>query len=102
VVSADFTYTDVTQSSLTTPTPGGAFTSTSVTFDWTAATGATKYLLHVGSTGVGSSNLDSPGQITGTTVTFKGLPNNGETIYVRLYTYWGTAYATTDYIYTAE
>jgi hypothetical protein len=73
-----------------------------VTFDWTAATGATKYLIHVGSTGKGSSNLDSSGQITGTTVMFNGLPNNGETIYVRLYTYYGTAYAYTDYIYTAE
>jgi len=101
-VSADSTYTDVTQSVLTTPTPGSAFTSTSVTFDWTAATGATKYLVHVGSTGVGSSNLDSSGQIPGTTVTFTGLPNNSGAIYVRLYTYFGTASAYTDYTFTAQ
>jgi hypothetical protein len=97
----DYTYTDVTQSSLTTPAPGSTFTSTAVTFDWTAATGATKYLLHVGSTGVGSGDLGSSGQIAGTTVTFNNLPANGETIYARLYTYFGTAYAYTDYTYTA-
>jgi hypothetical protein len=97
----DYTYTDVTQSALTTPTPGATFSSTSVTFDWKTATGATKYLLHLGSTGKGSSNLDSSGQIAGTTVTFSDLPANGETIYARLFTYWGTAYAFTDYTYTA-
>jgi len=31
-----------------------------------------------------------------------GLPANGETIYARLYTYYGTAYVSIDYTYTAE
>jgi sugar lactone lactonase YvrE len=91
-----------TPATLTTPVPGSTLVSPDVSFDWTASSRATKYLLHLGSTGKGSDNLYSSGQISGTTVTAKNLPTNGEKIYARLYTYFGTASVYTDYTYTAE
>jgi hypothetical protein len=101
-VHTDYIYTAATQSALTTPTPGSTFTGSSVTFDWTASAGATKYYLELGSTGVGTYNLYYSGALTGTTATVNNLPTNGETIYARLYTYYGTASVHTDYTYTAQ
>jgi len=89
-------------SALTTPKPGSKFTSKEVKFDWSEAKGATKYALALGSTGVGSSNLYSSGEVTGKTVTVKGLPTNGEKIYARLFTYFGTVLVSTDYTYKAK
>jgi hypothetical protein len=90
VVSADYTYTAVTQSAVATPTPVGTYTSSDVTFDWTVPTSATKYALHLGSTGAGADNLYDSGGVTVNTLTRYGLPTNGETIYARLHTYFGT------------
>jgi hypothetical protein len=89
-------------SALTTPKPGGKFTSKEVKFDWSTAKGATKYALALGSTGLGSSNLYLSGELTGKTVTVKNLPTNGETINARLYTYFGTVLVYQDYTYKAK
>ena len=85
-VHSDYTYTAVTQASLTTPAAGSVLAGANVTFTWSAATGASGYSLWLGSTGVGANNLYDSGERTGTSVTANGLPTNGETIYARLYT----------------
>ena len=69
-------------------------------FSWTAGTGAAGYTLWLGSTGVGSNNI-SDRRETATSDSFAGLPTNGETIYVRLYTNFNGTEAHTDYTYTA-
>ena len=87
---------------LTSPTTGSALTSSSVAFTWTAGAGATEYELWVGSSGVGSSNIHYPGLTNGTTETVTGLPTNGETLYVRLYSKIAGVWHSNDYTYNAE
>ena len=56
----------------------------------------------MGTTGVGSSNLYNSGNVTATTETVSGLPNNGEAIYARLYYLINGAWQSTDYTYVAN
>ena len=101
-----YTYTAATAAVLTTPTPGSTLASPSVTFSWTSAANATGYALWAGTTSAGSDadNLYYSGEkaSTVTSLTVNGLPVNGETIYVRLITYYGTASTFTTYTYTAK
>ena len=89
------------QAQLISPTAGSTLTGPSVTFDWTAASGATGYYLWIGSTGVGSNNIYNSAEKTGTSYTFTNMPVNGETIYVRLITSTGGKWISNDYTYTA-
>lgn len=70
---------------LATPTPGSTLTAASVTFTWSAGTGATNYWLDVGNT-PGSGDI-SGGATTGTSRTVGNIPRDGRTIYVRLWTF---------------
>jgi sugar lactone lactonase YvrE len=87
---------------LTSPAPGSMLTGSSVTFTWLAATGVTEYYLFLGSNGVGSNNLYSSGYTDHQSVSVTGLPVNGETIYARLYSFFGGVWHYLDYTYTAE
>jgi hypothetical protein len=98
---ADYTYTAAAEATMISPTQGSAFTGSSQMFTWTAVTGATKYDVWVGSTGVGSNNLGGSGGTTSTSWTAGGLPTNGETIYVRLFTYYAGGSSHVDYSYLA-
>ncbi|MGP8251958.1 MAG: choice-of-anchor D domain-containing protein, partial [Terracidiphilus sp.] len=81
----------VTATALTSPTPGTVLTGPTVTFTWTTslAPGATGYAFRLG-TSVGANNVYASGEITATSATPTNLPTNGETIYARLYTYYGS------------
>jgi fibronectin type 3 domain-containing protein len=85
---------------ITSPKPGATLTGSSATFAWTQISGATGYTLWVGSTGVGSANLDYKNTTT-TTLTVKGLPVNGEKLYVRLKTNFDGAVVYNDYTFRA-
>jgi hypothetical protein len=100
LVHADYTYTTTQQAGLTS---SGAFTSASKTFTWTAARGASRFSIWVGSS-VGSNNLGfTAGGTTGPSFTVNDLPTNGSTIFVRLWTvYPGGGLAYIDYIFTAD
>jgi hypothetical protein len=100
-IHIDYTYTAATLAALISPAPGTALPGSSVTFNWTAGTGATGYSMWLGSTGVGSYNLRATAETTATSVTVAGLPTNSETIYVRLYTFYNAVLAYTNYLYTA-
>ena len=85
---------------MTSPTPGSTFTSATVTFTWSAGVGVSAYWLEVGTTPGG--NQISPGsQTTSTSQTVGGLPTNGTTLYVRLWSLIGSAWQSQDYTYTA-
>jgi hypothetical protein len=86
---------------LTAPTPGTTLSGPSATFMWTAGTGATSFGLWLGSKGVGSNNIWSSGETTATSVTFGGLPTNGETIYARLFATVNGVLEHYDYTFTA-
>ncbi len=103
--SADYTYTASgapIAASMTSPTPGSQFLSTSQAFVWSPGNTATHFELWLGSTGVGSSNLYNSGNVTATTETVNGLPTNGETIYVRLYSLINGVWHSVDYTYLAQ
>ena len=74
---------------LTTPTPGSTLTGSSVTFTWSAGTGATAYWLDVGSAAGGNQYYQSGNLGNVLTTTVNGLPTNGSTIYVTLYSLIG-------------
>jgi hypothetical protein len=100
-VYTDYTYTATTAAALTSPTAPSTLTGPSVTFNWSAATGATLYYLSVGSTGTGSSNVYNSGWRDITSWTATDLPTNGETLYVRLSTDYSGTVVHNDYTYTA-
>ncbi len=100
----DYTYMAAnlgTLSMMSTPAPGSTLTGSSVTFTWTAAVGASAYWLDVG-TVQGQGNI-AAGQLATsvTNETVSGIPTNGSTIYVRLWTQISGTWSYHDYTYTA-
>jgi hypothetical protein len=89
------------QGVLTTPTPGSQFTDSTVTFDWTAGAGASAYWLDIGSTPGGNQYYQSGNLGNVLTVTVNGLPTDGSTVYVTLYSLIGGQWQGTTYTYTA-
>jgi pro-kumamolisin-like protein len=84
---------------MTTPTPGSMLTGSSVTFDWTAGSGASGYWIDIGST-VGGHDIYSSGNLGNVlTATVNGLPTDGSTIYVTLYTLIGGTWTGNAYTY---
>jgi sugar lactone lactonase YvrE len=94
-----------TPASMTSPAPGSTLPGGPVTFTWTPGNGATGYALWAGTTGTGSGadNLYYSGEKAPavTSLAVGGLPTNGETIYVRLITYYGSSSSFINYTYTA-
>jgi uncharacterized protein YraI len=104
-VLTDYTYTAANQkAALTSPAPGTTLPGGTATFGWSAGTGALQYSLSIGTTGPGSFNVYSQGQGTSRSVTVSGLPVDGSTVYVRLWTQFGggTGWVLTDYTYAAS
>jgi hypothetical protein len=104
-LSNEYTYTAYSLASvagtLNTPTPGSVLTSTTVTFDWTAGAGASAYWLDVGSAAGGNQYYQSGNLGGALTATVSGLPNNGSTVYVTLYSLIGSQWSAIAYTYTA-
>jgi len=103
-LSTDYTFKAATeaQSALVSPTPGTTLTGATVTFSWTASSGAIGYSLWLGSTGVGSGNLYDSHETTATSAMATNLPTNGETIYARLNVNFNGTVKSIDYRYTAQ
>jgi hypothetical protein len=98
----DYTYkaSGGAAAALTTPAPNSVLTGASVTFTWSAASGATSYWLDVG-TVAGGFNLYTQGEGLATSQTVTGLPTGGSTIYVRLWTALNGQWQYTDSTYKA-
>ena len=84
---------------LTTPVPGSTLPGASVTFGWTPGIGVTQYFLYLGSA-LGTNDLFGQSQ-TSLSVTVSGLPTDGRTIYVRLWSLLAGIWRFNDYTYTA-
>ena len=100
----DYTYMaegTTANAALTSPVPGSELASSSATFTWSSGTGATKYMLQLGTNGAGSANLYNAGPTTATQATATGLPTNGATIYARLSSFINAAWQYNDYTYSA-
>ncbi len=81
------------------PPPGSTFTSSSVTFTWSAGS-ATAYFLFVGSSLHGADVYNS-GIVTVLSKTVNNIPTDGRTIYVTLGSEVSGSWSTKDYTYTA-
>jgi hypothetical protein len=100
---ANYTYTEAgtpAPAPITSPQPGSTLPGSSATFAWTGGTGPTAYQLWLGTTGVGSQNLFDSGATKATTVTVSGLPTNGVTLFVRLWSLMNGTWQSIDYLYT--
>jgi uncharacterized protein YkwD len=98
--SAGATSTPVagTKAAMTSPAGGSTIRGGSATFRWTSATGALKYRVYVGTTR-GGSDLYLGTATTALNATIRGLPTNGRTLYVRLWTKLASGWVYTDYTY---
>ncbi len=81
------------------PPPGSVLPGDAVTFVWNDV-GADQYALDIGST-PGGVDIYSENLGTRTQSEVAGLPTDGRTLYVRLWTVWGEQWNYTDYTYTA-
>ena len=89
-----------TPAEITSPVAGSTLTVDSLTFKWTAATGALKYTISVGST-KGAKNYFTAATGTTPSAVISTLPANGGTFYVRLTTQFSTGSINRDYTYKA-
>jgi len=96
-IPKDYTYTALAPASISAPANGTTLSGSSQNFIWNDA-GATSYYLQAG-TSVGASNFGG-GSTATTSKTISGLPTDGSTIYVRLWSVFGQTwtYIDTNYI----
>ena len=85
---------------MTSPAAGATLSGASVTFTWSAGSGAVAYWLDVGSA-QGQGNLFGQNVGLATSQTVNGIPTDGSTIYVKLWTLLGGAWQFNDYTYKA-
>ncbi len=99
-VKASGTYLP-SKAAMTSPTPGSTLSSTSATFQWGTGSGVLRYHLFVGKWQGGNTLYD---QSAGTNLSaaVSGLPNDGSTLYVRLWSYVAGEWQFNDYTYTAS
>jgi hypothetical protein len=95
-----YTATSGAKAQITRPAPGSTLASSTVTFVWNTGTGVSEYWLEVG-TSPGGSQIYSQSQGTNLSVTVSGLPTNGSTVYVRLWSRINGVWEFNDYTYTA-
>jgi hypothetical protein len=87
---------------ITTPAnTGDTLTGSSYTFQWNTGTGVTQYWLWIGSS-QGSNNILSQGSGGNTSLAVSGLPTDGSTVYVRLFSMIAGSWQTNDYNYVAN
>jgi hypothetical protein len=98
--SNTYTFTAALPATMTSPTNGSSTSGGSATFIWSTGTSVTNYYIDIGSS-AGANDIYSASQGTNTTATINGLPTNGETIYVTLYSLIGGTYYSTQTSYTA-
>jgi len=87
---------------MSTPVPGSTLSGSTVTFNWTAGAGASAYWIDVGST-AGAHQYYSSGNLGNVlTLTVNGLPTDGSTVYITLYSLIGGTWSANTYSYTAQ
>jgi N-acetylneuraminic acid mutarotase len=100
---ADARYTEAgtpTPPAFIMPAPGSTLSGSTVTFGWNPGAGPTRFVLRLGTTGVGSSDVYSGPSTTGTSVQVTTVPTNGATLYARLWYYLNETWKYVDATYT--
>jgi uncharacterized repeat protein (TIGR01451 family) len=103
--SADYTYTAVTiapaTAAMTSPASHATLTGSTATFQWSTGTGVTDYWLAVSKVGAGGHEIYYSDEGTNLSQVVTGLPIDGSTVYVRLWSQINGAWPYIDYTYTA-
>jgi hypothetical protein len=86
---------------VTSPAPSTTLTGSSVAFTWTAGASATAYWIDAGSSAGGNQYFQSGNLGNVLTTTVSGLPLNGSTVYVTLYSLVNGQWLNNQYTYTA-
>jgi len=81
-----------------TPANGSTLPGSTVTFKWSAATGAQQYWIYAG-TQAGAHDVLSQSAALSTTFTMYGLPTTGKPLYITLWTLSGGRWQTASYQY---
>ena len=101
----EYTYTAYNNNSIKgtmqTPAPGSTLSGTSVAFTWAAGTQSTAYWLDAGSTPFGNNYYQSGNLGNLLTTTANGLPADGSTVYVTLWSLVDGQWLNNQYTYTA-
>ena len=98
--TATYTTTNA-RAQMTSPTPGSTLvTSSTVTFAWTSGLGVSAFWLTV-ETSQGGTEIYPGSQVASLSVTVSGLPTNGSSLYVRLWSLIGGMWQYEDYNYSA-
>src|SRR5258708_14498178 len=82
------------------PANGSTFTSTSVTFNWNAGSGVSQYYLYVGSSFQSAEIFNN--YIFNGTQTVTGIPGDGRTIYVTLWSLINGGWQANNYTFKAS
>jgi hypothetical protein len=90
------------KATLTSPSPESTLTANSATFTWSSGTNALAYRLQVGTASGGGTLFDGSYTTFTTSKTVSGLPVDGSTLYVRLWTQFTSSWRYTDYTLTAQ
>jgi parallel beta-helix repeat protein len=85
---------------LLTPPPGSRLPGSQVTFTWSAGTGVQQYWIFIG-TQRGAANIYSASQGLRRSVTVSGLPTDGRSVWLRLFSRIDGAWRFNDYTYFA-
>jgi hypothetical protein len=88
------------KASILSPSNGSSLAASAVTFAWRAALNGSWYDLYVGSSR-GMNDLYPGGQTTSLSTSVAGLPGDGRTLFVRLWSWMSGAWVFNDYTYTA-
>jgi N-acetylneuraminic acid mutarotase len=89
-----------TPPAFTTPAPGNTLPGSTVTFGWDPGNIATRFMLRLGTTGLGSMDVYSGAATTGTSVQVTTVPTNGAKVYARLWYYLNKTWEYVDATYT--
>jgi uncharacterized protein YkwD len=92
--------TSSSPASITSPGNGSTLAGASVTFSWSAASGAQEYFFYAG-TSQGANNIVGRSTGTSRSTTVTNLPTNGSTVHVRLWTRFSSGWQYRDTTYTA-
>jgi hypothetical protein len=100
-----YTYTAYSNASLkgviTAPAPGSTLSGSSVAFTWSAGTQSTAYWLDIGNVAGGNQYYQSGNLGNVLTTTASGLPTDGSTVYVTLWSFVDGQWLNNQYTYTA-
>ena len=87
----NFTAAGLSPAIMISPAAGSTLPGSTIAFQWSSGVGVSQYWLYVGKLAPGSQDIYGGSQGTNTSKTLTGLPTDGSTLYVRLWSETGSS-----------